>query len=965
MNDRGRVPFALLGVLLVLTSTTIAVTTVSRTPIDSPSIDDAMDGATAAAVTELRGAADDAATEASIAPVIEPADSEAGEALSEDQPFRDALRLRIYLRAAERIQNVEMERGGVTVDASLPAVEPTTAGYRTAIERVDVERTGEDDAAIAVEIDGVTLTASRNGRTVTTVERTPTFVISNPALLLHDRTDRFERRANAPVTQNGLGQRLTARLYPIAWTRGYAQYGGAPIATVLGTRHVELTTNDALLAEQQAVFGEADPDGHRGVAAAGRRVATTDMIVGMGGDEDWVDTVLNVSDDVGSDPPPDQPVGTWREEPDDPTVTVGVNGSADRAFTDVIGIDGQDEVEAAISRAHTVEARTIASSRYRGQSRWGSRSPGADWSRASSNSRTSINTYRVSSRGDSQRDWQSIESGTFDVTITRRTTRHWERDNETTSTTTVRKRYYRVKVTAQARTVSIDGVPDGRLDGRLEGATDRAVENVLNDVNGLRGAAKRAARGRSIRSTTTETADRPLDRTIVEADLGRMRDRTRGIESTVPAPSVGTGRANPAKRLEETVADRREELLGRSSSTARERTIRAARLAYLDSLEAELDRRASTFETTGDGVGAALGEYLPNDRIDGALAAHRASRSPSPEPIVDPAGELTLAVDTAPSYLTTSEVTRDRIDERGGGTVYPLSTKTVNVFSSPHGQVANGIFSRIPFLGTDRVSLSTAARTLAATDLETTGRSELEAEVDAATAHVRGELTAELIDAGVPEHRANAALQTDASIADEALMLTNGTTVERAAGSISGPLSRQRIELRLRTRLDTALESDQARPTEPTTTAVQQNARAALGGELEQLLADGVDSESERVRKRALGTRMGALPAGLPLAPIPGYWFATANVWYVELTGEYERFAVRSNRGDGTAATTYLRDNRTVQLTHDGRSQPLGTAAPVSFGTRTAVVVVVPPGPRGVGDTDGMPVKASPGWNAE
>jgi len=34
----------------------------------------------------------------------------------------------------------------------------------------------------------------------------------------------------------------------------------------------------------------------------------------------------------------------------------------------------------------------------------------------------------------------------------------------------------------------------------------------------------------------------------------------------------------------------------------------------------------------------------------------------------------------------------------------------------------------------------------------------------------------------------------------------------------------------------------------------------------------------------------------------------------------------------------------------------------VSVQTRTAVVVVVPPGPRGVGDTDGEPITTSPGW---
>ena len=159
MNDRGRVPFALVGVLLLLTSTTLAVTVVPQTGNDRPEIDRAMDDATAIAVTELRGAADEAATNAASAPVTRPAKTNVGRALDEDRPFRDALRLRIYLRAVERLEGTETTHGNTTVRVSLPRVEPTTRGYRNAIERVEIKQTGVDDAALSVEIEGVTLSA--------------------------------------------------------------------------------------------------------------------------------------------------------------------------------------------------------------------------------------------------------------------------------------------------------------------------------------------------------------------------------------------------------------------------------------------------------------------------------------------------------------------------------------------------------------------------------------------------------------------------------------------------------------------------------------------------------------------------------------------------------------------------------------------------------------------------------------
>jgi len=178
-------------------------------------------------------------------------------------------------------------------------------------------------------------------------------------------------------------------------------------------------------------------------------------------------------------------------------------------------------------------------------------------------------------------------------------------------------------------------------------------------------------------------------------------------------------------------------------------------------------------------------------------------------------------------------VTRDRIDGRGGGSVYPLATYSVNVFSSPHGQVAEGVFDRIPYLSTREVSLSTAARTLAAIDPDAAQYDDLESDVQGSTDHVRGELVAELVDAEVPEHDAEAALRTDHSTADEALMLTNGTTIERAAAAVGGPQASERLELRMETRLDDELsESAPARrsrrrptPRTPSRTGTATNSR--------------------------------------------------------------------------------------------------------------------------------------------
>jgi hypothetical protein len=927
-----------------------------------------MKGATAETVTALRGAANAAATETAATPVTRPANTTAGRALEANRSFRDALRLRLYLAARDRLDGVSARRGETVARASVPPVEPTTDGYRQAVERVHVERAGEDGVALRVEIEGVTLTATRGGRTVARTERSPSFVVANPALSLHDRTERFERRADVPVTRPGVARRLTARLYPIAWARGYAQYGGAPIANVIATRHVELATNDALLAEQRAVYGAADPAGHRGVAAAGRRVATTDLLAGVGGDEAWTDIVLGGADAIGPDPPSRRPVGTWRDAPNDPSVTVDVGTSADRAYGALLGIHGSERLEreggdlsAVVERVHTVEARIIADRRRLGVSRRNGGPPGSDWRLDGETTDRRVELAAVDGTAPTERGWSTRTAAVFDAVVTETTTRTWRRGDVRTRTTSTVERRYRLRLAVQARTVPLEGVPDGDLDGALSSATARATDRVVRKAGGFREAARAAALGKTLPEATA-TAEPAASSDRLESDLRELRERTRNLSVTVPAPAVGTGRTNPPARLRDELAGHRDELRGEGGTTARERTVLAVRKGYLDELDARLERRAATHAEANAGVDDALGEYLDEDRLDGALASHRAAARPAPDPATDPAGEVSLAVDAEPAYLPTSEVGRERLAVRGGGSVRPLAVRNVNVFASPHGHVAGSVLERIPYLGADRVALATAAEALAATaDAPPAERRALEREVEAAVTYVRGELHRTMVETGVPASVAREALSTDASTAAEARALANGTTVDRAVGSVRREES-ARLRSRLETALDDALRDERARPRRESTNGTAAAAREAYREQLEEVAERGAEAGGASARKRTLGERLGSLPAGLPVAPVPGYWYATVNVWYVDVGGTYERFAVRSDRGGPTAPTTYVRDGRIARLEHDGERIRLGGAERVSFRVRTAIAVAVPAGGGGVGDTDGQPDERSAGW---
>ncbi len=968
MNDRARMPFALVGVIVLVASTTLSATVVTHDPASTPTVDRAMEGAKSETVTALRTASDRAATEAAANPVTVPANSTAGRALDDDQPFRDALRLRLYLLASERLETVAVERGGVVATASLPSVPNTTEGYRDAIERVHVGRAGPNGTALRVEISGVRLTGVHQDREVATEALSPTFVVSNPALFLHDRTERFERRANAPIDHPGLAQRTTARLYPLAWARGYAQYGGAPIANVVGTRHVELVTNDALVAEQRTVFGAADPGADRGVAAAGAAVAAEDLLAARGVDHNWTTRILDEAEGHAAGRGRDTPVGTRHEPPDDTAVTVGVNGSATMAYADTVGIDHDDRLEAAIERAHTVQARVATDVTPRGTDTERRDSVDGSWTRVGRTKHSAVSLERVTARPPRADGWETRDGASFRAVLTETTERTWRRDGEVRTTRTVVTERYRVDVAVQARTVPVAGAPQGRLDGPLASTTERAVDAAIDQGRGYAAVAKQAARDEPPAIRANATAEPTVDRTTVRRDVRALRDRTRNVTTTVPATEVGAGRANPPERLLETVTGTHDELRGRADRTVRERTRVAAREVYLTELERRLGDRADTQTEVNGGLTDAITNHVSSTHLDGALSAPRTQSHPSRRTWTDPAGNLSLAVETGPSYLPTGKVERDRIGARGGGTVHPLKTRNLNLFTTPHGQVARGILDRLPILQEDdTTSLATAAQVLAGMNESDDGYEPLRSAVAAATEHVRGELVQAMTDEGVPSSAAEDALATDDSTPVAAKLLTNGSTVDRTVAATAGQdgVDRDRLRVRLEAARRDALRDEQARPSLSTASEAERELKREFRNRLEARAADNLEKGIQRGRKKLLGKRMGALPAGLPLTPPLTTWWATANVWVVEVNGTYERFVVRANRSDGRLATTYVREGRAATLTHDSRELHLGRDDHVSFRTETVVIVVVPAGPRGVGDTDGVMDETSPGWPPE
>ncbi len=120
------------------------------------------------------------------------------------------------------------------------------------------------------------------------------------------------------------------------------------------------------------------------------------------------------------------------------------------------------------------------------------------------------------------------------------------------------------------------------------------------------------------------------------------------------------------------------------------------------------------------------------------------------------------------------------------------------------------------------------------------------------------------------------------------------------------------------------------------------------------------------------GTNMGLenalslVPSGLPLLP-PWGWWATLNVWYIEVEGEIPVFTVYDADVEpvpdpvfGGRAMAYTRRHEVIR---DDRGQTIGKNEPIRFSQHTCTFIIVPPGPQGVGDKAGGWDEKSPGFD--
>ncbi|MCO8268253.1 hypothetical protein NKF06_17095, partial [Haloferax sp. AB510] len=419
----------------------------------------------------------------------------------------------------------------------------------------------------------------------------------------------------------------------------------------------------------------------------------------------------------------------------------------------------------------------------------------------------------------------------------------------------------------------------------------------------------------------------------------------------------------------------------------------AVRAAYLDRVLATLDRRANrTAAATGAADDASTDAAIGS--LSEAVRAEAVARAALGETRADGANGtgnetgVRFVPDADPMYLSLGGLSGSAMPTVSrGGTYHPLVARNTNLFTLPYGDAADTVLEPV-FGANRRVPLRVAARALLAADstlAATNGTNEtladrrdrLETAVDRSTVPAeeaaRDTLRAHT-DRSVTERQRilKRALGEWDDPAHRALAVTNGSAARAIAvetadtGTVEADLLERRLDEAFRTvrrdRSTTVPQRLTNRTVETTRSARQQALSDMATDAAMNATEDAVTDRLNDTLDSRFGKSFKRVPAGMPVAPVPGYWYATVNVWDVEVAGEFAQFRVHA-RGDAESLT-YARDGSTVALDwdDDGVAETVGRGDRVAFDVETAIVVAVPPSGVGVGDIDGDADERSEGW---
>ncbi len=334
---------------------------------------------------------------------------------------------------------------------------------------------------------------------------------------------------------------------------------------------------------------------------------------------------------------------------------------------------------------------------------------------------------------------------------------------------------------------------------------------------------------------------------------------------------------------------------------------------------------------------------------------------------------VSLAIDQRPNYLYVESYT----DPETGYTVRPLKVRNVCAFALPTDVVDTGEAAGAVLDGIDAVAGAAGRLANDTITAETSGlvgnvsaqaKQAIKDEINDALVHdqdLQGQVTREDVNRSV--ERAFSNRTPEQAVRD----MKNGILQREIAGDLAQKAkARAGSELAKRSGEYVDAYGDYiASKAEEAILGAEERAISYVIGTLsdsvKSVFKDFMAEAAGKAGDAAISAALKRIPMGLPLLP-PWGWWATMNLWYIEIYGEIPYLAVYDTDNEpvpdpvlGQRATVYVRrpmlDIREGEITGDNE--------PVRFHVQTCTFIVVPPGPQGIGDKLGGWDEKSPGFD--
>jgi len=991
-DKRARIPFAMIGVLVLITSTTAVTVLNSQDEVkkESANIGLAMDRTEAATQAATREAVSSGLQSAAEAPVTEPNTSTSlGRAIDPDGSFsndsqradavfRRYIQLKIYLNTRERIARTDQRlQDGTTTNASLPAVDNTESSVEDAIDRVEMDvgmyDSGVPDGQVQVTISDVQINVNdKNGTQL--AQRTTSVNTSVPTTVfqLHEKNQEYEKRLNTGFFEGfsegigyGFGQKYAARQYPVSWAKVYfdrfspATWGDAfdPVHT---NRHTEILANDAIYSVQGSTFGTTDPyedrimrerwtcfglstmyklastiatrdaqpdpnsqDGPQNYSQLLRTTYSFNMTQALNvSDRQAMVTALNqyglnedglckasqtlLGDSTG-DLPEAPSVASLVED-----VFSGTSGDAEEQNEIEISVDRFADAAYYDMRGWGVAARLSGDLSNEGRESVEESDIGGD-SREGHNTSEFEEPDPGSDASDFENQIGEIINGTYQADAYADVTSQgdnrpqaaskggdWDEENSGYS--------------VESSSLSVDSSFQGNDVGD-QGKTSRmetVTVSVTNTLNHTREWEKERTNKSDLDDTTYETGT--VTYTVTIDVLGQHSQGSsftvRGVDNVFAGDSLEPHGVPNYNDLRNQAMN---EIFGISHSNIESglgSRINEGSITSLNQLENQI----------GYSTGASVDGSLTDSEYQALYEWIRSDINETRNQLKAEIGSKNVTRNELVSNDDTLESIRENVtDKRDEAVEDPLSG-------------SNGRYANLP-------ERARAEAQDAYIDAVLSWIDEVEQEQNGATSTANNKIGESL--SGI-----DSSIDDALTFAQDALAGDVGTS----PGSIAGTPQNRDAQIRVSGSPSYLYRKSLSRDKIPA-------ARAENEGPAD------TNSNANHTGLTIKQDNIFLPDPGFPLIPWPGYWYATLSSWRIQMQGEYARFETTTTTSNPTTSspTTYVRDERPVELEIDGQMTSAGRVDPISFNSTTLVVVVVPSaqvlprGSPGIGDGGGDP----------